>query len=228
VPSGAWTILWKEWLATRRVAGGMRIPAIALLVAVLLGAAVGRLSREGPAVVGFLVGPLSYVVVFGSLFTAYRMSGDLRKPIWWLSASTLRARFAVMLIARSLRTAIPISAGLLTASVVSGNIAFLFVGAPIAAAAIWAINAMALATYALIPGSSDMRGPGGCLRVIALFMMLIPIAIAAAVGGLATQSGVGSLVATVLTALAEGWLLLVFAASQLDGNGLAFAQAERR
>jgi hypothetical protein len=228
VPSGAWTILWKEWLATRRVAGGMRIPAIALLVAVLLGAAVGVLSHDGPAVVGFLVGPLSYVVVFGSLFTAYRMSGDLRKPIWWLSASTLRTRLAVMLMARSLRTAIPISAGLLTASVVSGNIAFLFVGAPIAAAAIWAINAMALATYALIPGSSDMRGPGGCLRVVALFMMLIPIAIAAAVGGLATQSGVGSLVATVLTALAEGWLLLVFAASQLDGNGLAFAQAERR
>jgi hypothetical protein len=228
VPSGAWTILWKEWLATRRVAGGMRIPAIALLVAVLLGAAVGRLSRDGPAVVGFLVGPLSYVVVLGSLFTAYRMSGDLRKPIWWLSASTLRTRLAVMLIARSLRTAIPISAGLLTASVVGGNIAFLFVGAPIAAAAIWTINAMALATYALIPGSSDMRGPGGCLRVIALFLMLIPIAIAAAVGGLATQSGVGSVVATLLTALAQGWLLLVFAASQLDGNGLAFAQAEGR
>jgi hypothetical protein len=228
VPSGAWTILWKEWLATRRVAGGMRMPAIALVVAVLLGAAVGRLSRNDPAVVGFVFGPLSYVVVFGSLFTAYRMGGDLRKPIWWLSASTLRSRFAVMLIARSLRTAIPILLGLLTASVVSGNIAFLFVGAPIAAAAIWAINAMGLATYALIPGSADMRGPGGFLRVIALFMMLIPIAIAAAIGGLATQSGVGSLLATVLTALAEGWLLLVFAASQLDGNGLAFAQAERR
>jgi Putative ABC exporter len=228
VPSGAWTILWKEWLATRRVAGGMRTPAIALLVAVLLGAAVGRLSRNDPAVVGLVLGPLAYVAVFGSLFTAYRMSGDLRKPIWWLSASTLRSRLAVMLIARSLRTAIPISAGLLTASVVSGNIAFLLVGAPIAAAAIWAINAMGLATYALIPGSADMRGPGGCLRVIALFIMLIPIAIAAAVGGIATQSGVGSLVATVLTALAEGWLLLVFAASQLDGNGLAFAQAERR
>jgi hypothetical protein len=228
VPSGAWTILWKEWLATRRVAGGMRTPTIALLVAVLLGAAVGVLSRNGPEVAGFLVGPVGYIVVFGSLFTAYRMSGDLRKPIWWLSASSLRTRFAVMLIARSLRTAIPISIGLSIASVVSGNIAFLLVGAPIAAAAIWAINAMGLATYALIPGSADMRGPGGCLRVIALLVMLIPIAIAAAVGGIATQSGVGSLVATVLTALAEGWLLLVFAASQLDGNGLAFAQAERR
>lgn len=228
VPSGAWTILWKEWLATRRVAGGMRTPAIALLVALLVGAAVGVLSRNGPEVVGFLLGPLAYIVVFGSLFTAYRIGGDLRKPTWWLSASRLRTRLAVMLIARSLRMALPISAGLLTASVVSGNIAFLFVGAPIAGATIWAINGMALATYALIPGSSDMRGPGGCLRVIALFLMLIPIAIAAAVGGIATQSGVGSLVASVLTALVEGWLLLVFAALQLDGNGLAFAQAERR
>jgi hypothetical protein len=156
------------------------------------------------------------------------MSADLRKPIWWLSASTLRARLAVMLVARSLRTAIPIAAGLLTASVVSGNVAFLLVGGPIAAATIWAINAMGLATYAIIPGTSDMRGPGGCLRVVALFIMLIPIAIAAAIGGIATESAVGSLVATILTALAEGWLLVLFAASQLDGNGLAFAQAERR
>jgi hypothetical protein len=228
VPSGAWTILWKEWLATRRVAGGMRLPAIALLLAVVLGAAIGAMTRSGPDIAGFLLGPLGYFVVFGSLFTAYRMSADLRKPIWWLSASSLRARLAVMLVARSLRTAIPIAAGLLTASVVSGNVAFLLVGAPIAAATIWAINAMGLATYAIIPGTSDMRGPGGCLRVVALFIMLIPIAIAAAVGGIATQSGVGSLVATVLTALAEGWVLVLFAASQLDGNGLAFAQGERR
>jgi hypothetical protein len=58
--------------------------------------------------------------------------------------------------------------------------------------------------------------------------MLIPIGIAAIVGGIATESGTGSLVAAVVTALAEGWLLVLFAASQLDGNGLAFAQAERR
>jgi hypothetical protein len=228
VPSGAWTILWKEWLATRRVAGGMRLPAIALLVAVVLGAAIGAMTRSGPDFAGFLLGPLGYAVVMISLFTAYRMGGDLRKPIWWLSASTLRARLAVLLVARSLRLAIPIAAGLLTASVVSGSGAFVLVGTAIAVAAIWAINAMSLATYALIPGSSDMRGPGGCLRIIALFIMMIPIAIAAAVGGIATESGVGSLVAAVLTALAEGWLLVLFAASQLDGNGLAFAQAERR
>jgi hypothetical protein len=206
----------------------MRLPAIALLVAVVLGAAIGAMTRSGPDFAGFLLGPLGYAVVMISLFTAYRMGGDLRKPIWWLSASTLRARLAVLLVARSLRLAIPIAAGLLTASVVSGSGAFVLVGTAIAVAAIWAINAMSLATYALIPGSSDMRGPGGCLRIIALFIMMIPIAIAAAVGGIATESGVGSLVAAVLTALAEGWLLVLFAASQLDGNGLAFAQAERR
>jgi len=163
-----------------------------------------------------------------SLFTAYRMGGDLRKPIWWLSASTLRARLAVLLVARSLRLAIPIAAGLLTASMVGGSAAFVLVGAPITVAAIWAINAMALGTYAIIPGTSDMRGPGGCLRVLALFIMLIPIGTAAIVGGIATDSGTWSLVATVITALVEGWLQVLFAASQLDGNGLAFAQAERR
>jgi hypothetical protein len=228
VPSGAWTILWKEWLATRRVAGGMRLPAIALLVAVVVGAAIGTVSGSRPEVAGFLLGPLAYAVVMLSLFTAYRLGSDLRKPIWWLSASTLRARLAVLLVARSLRLAVPITAGLLTASVVSGNAVFVLAGAPIAVASTWAINSMALGTYAILPGTSDMRGPGGCLRVIALFIMLIPIGIAAIVGGIATETGTGSLVAAVVTALGEGWLLVLFAASQLDGNGLAFAQAERR
>lgn len=229
VPSGAWTILWKEWLATRRVAGGMRLPAIALVLAVVLGAAMGAMTRSGrPDVAGFLLGPLAYGAVLISLFTAYRMGGDLRKPIWWLSASTLRARLAVLLVARSLRLAIPIAAGLLTASLVGGNAAFVLAGAPIAIASTWAINSMALGTYAILPGTSDMRGPGGCLRAIALFILVIPIGIAAIVGGIATESGTGSLVAAVITALGEGWLLVLFAASQLDGNGLAFAQAERR
>jgi hypothetical protein len=228
VPSGAWTILWKEWLATRRVASGMRLPAITLMVAVVVGAAIGALSRNGSAIAGILLGPLGYVVVLGSLFTAFRMSGDLRKPIWWLSASSLRARLAVLLVARTLRVAVPITAGLLTATVIGGDAGFILVGAPIAVAAIWAINAMGLATYAIIPGSTDMRGPGGCLRGVALVVMLIPISIAAAIGGIASESGAGSLVAAVVTALAEGSGLVLFAAAQLDGNGLAFAQAERR
>ena len=228
VPTGAWTILWKEWLTSRRVAGGLRLPAIVLLVAVVAGAAIGIMTRNGVGVAALLFGPLAYAAVFLSLFSASRMSGDLRKPIWWLSASSLRARLAVLLVARSLRFAIPITAGLLTASVAGGGVVFVAVGAPIAIAALWTINALAVATYAIIPGSSDMRGPGGCLRVVAFFMMLIPIAIGAAVGGIAMQNGVGSLVGAVVTALAEGWLLVLFAAAQLDGNGLAFAQAERR
>lgn len=226
VPGGAWTILWKEWLSTRREAGAMRLPIIALLVAVVLGAAIGIVSRYAPGAGGLLAGPLAYVVVFGSLFTAFRMSRDLRKPIWWLSASTLPARLSVLLVARSLRLAIPIAAGLLTASVVGGGVGFVLVGAPIAFAAVWTVNAMGLATYAILPGSSDMRGPGGCLRMIALFGMLIPIGIAAIIGGIATGSGLGSLIAAVLAALAEGWLLVQFAASRLDGNGFAYAQAE--
>src|ERR1700736_5172648 len=206
----------------------MRLPAIALLVAVLGGAAIGPLTRTGFGEAGLLLGPLAYPVVLVSLFTAFRMSADLRKPIWWLSSSTLRARLSVLLVGRSLRLAIPIAIGLLTASAFSASVAFVLIGVPIVIATLWAINAIVLAYYAIMPGSSDMRGPGGCLRMIALFIMLIPIGIAAIVGGIATESGVGSLVAAIVAALAEGWLLVLFAASQLDGNGLAYAQAERR
>jgi hypothetical protein len=228
VPTGAWTILWKEWLATRRVAGGLRVPAITLVLAVLLGAGIGALSNRVPGAGAFLFTPLIYVVVLGSFFTSLSMNRDLRKPIWWLSASSLRARLGVLLVARSLRLVVPIAAGLIAASVAGRSVTFFLVGLPITVAAIWVINSMGLATYAIIPGSSDMRGPGGCLRGVALIAMLIPIGIAAIAGAVATGSGLGSLVAAVLAALAEGWLLLLFAASVLDGNGLAFAQAERR
>jgi hypothetical protein len=189
---------------------------------------IGAMTRSGIRAAPFLLGPVGYAALFVSVFTAFRLSGDLRKPIWWLSASSLRSRLGVLLIARTLRFAIPIVAGLLTAGLVGGNDAYVLVGTPIALAALWVLNALALATYAIIPGSTDMRGPGGCLRGVAFVIMLIPILIAAIVGGIAAQSGVGALVAAVVTALAEGWLMVIFAASQLDGNGLAFAQAERR
>src|SRR5438132_1881297 len=134
VPPGAWALLWKEWRATRRVAGGMRLPAIAFLVAVLLGAGIGILSRNGFAWAGFLFGPVAYAVVLGSFFTAVHMSGDLRKPIWWLSASSLRARLGLLLLARSLRLAIPITAGSLTAAVLGAHVASCLFRGPLAVA----------------------------------------------------------------------------------------------
>ncbi|HYM51111.1 MAG TPA: putative ABC exporter domain-containing protein [Candidatus Limnocylindrales bacterium] len=228
VPPGAWTVLWKEWLATRRMAGGLRMPVTGLVLAILLGVAVGLLSRNSRDVAFALLAPMGYLLVLASFFTAFHLSADFRKPIWWLSASSLRFRLSVLLVARSLRVAIPIVAGLLAATVVSGSPTFVLVGGPIAFAVIWALNAMGLATYALIPGSADMRGPGGCLRGVAVLMMLIPIAFASVAGGIVTESGSGSLAAAVGTALGEGWLLILLAASQLDGNGFAFAQAERR
>ena len=226
VPPGAWTILWKEWLSSRRVAGGLRVPAITLLVAVTTGAAVGILSRSGDAA-SLVIVPLGYLVIFGSFFTAMRMGADLRKPIWWLSTSSLGARLAVLTAARSLRMVVPISAGLLTATLLGGHRSFVVVGVPIIAALVWALNAMGVLMYAIIPSSADMRGPGGLLRGCLLGAMLVPMGIAALIGAI-VAGGSGALLMMVGTTLAEGWILIVIATSQLDGNGLAYAQAERR
>ena len=156
-----------------------------------------------------------------------RMGADLRKPIWWLSASSLRARLAVLTMARSLRMVVPISAGLLTATLLGGHRSFVVVGVPIIAAIVWALNAMGVLMYAIIPSSADMRGPGGLLRSCLLLVMLVPMGIAALIGAI-VAGGSGALLMMVGTTLTEGGMLIFIATSQLDGNGLAYAQAERR
>src|SRR5207248_1919618 len=51
VPPGAWTLLWKEWLAAIRVRGGLRWPVITLMAAIVIGwGAGGGFGRLPPVV----------------------------------------------------------------------------------------------------------------------------------------------------------------------------------
>jgi hypothetical protein len=229
VPPGAWTLLWKEWLATVRVRGGLRWPLITLAVAVGIGWAAGggfgKLPKgSGLALVSFPI----YLVVIINVFMSFRLGIDLRNPLWWLSSATLRGRLLVLALARSLRQIVPIAAGLSAAAIAARSATPVVLGLPAFAAAVWALQAIGMGTYTIIPSPADMRGPGQMLRMFLLFFMIIPLMIVFAIAMIGFRSIPAAVLLTAAAALLEGWVLLAFAAFRLQGNGLAFAQAERR
>lgn len=229
VPSGAWTLLWKEWLATVRVRGGLRWPLIALVLALVLGWSAGGGFGSLPKGAGLaLVSFPLYLVLIINVFMAFRLGIDLRNPLWWLSSASLRARLLVLTLARSLRQIIPIGAGLAAAAIAARSATIVVVGLPAFAAAVWALQAIGMGTYTIIPSPADMRGPGQMLRMFLLFFMIIPLTIVFAVSMVGFRSIPWAVLLTAAGALLEGWGLLAFAAFRLQGNGLAFAQAERR
>ncbi|MDQ6882796.1 MAG: hypothetical protein M3077_00970 [Candidatus Dormibacteraeota bacterium] len=229
VPGGNWTLLWKDWLAMRRMRGGLRWPLAGAIVAIALGWTIGGgFGRPPRAIAVGVAANVTYLWLIFNLMVALRLAVDLRNPLWWLSAASLRARLATMALGRGLRQIGPIAAGLLAATIASRSALVFALGLPLVTAMIWDLQAMGFATYSIIPTAADARGPGLLLRLLLLLLLLIPLAVTLAGAAVATHHvGVG-LLATAAAALLEGWLLLLLATSRLEGNGLAFAQAESR
>ena len=229
VPSGAWTLLWKEWLATWRMPGALRLPVLTMVAAVLAGAGLAALSSRFPRGTGAaLTITVVEVIVLVNLVSAFTMAADLRKPLWWLSAASLEERLLVLTLARTLRLFLPFATGIAAAAIVARSWMLLGVGLLVAFGILWDLRGMSVATYALLPSPADMRGPGALLRVIAFVALLTPVVVAFALVGALTRAIPLALLVASLVAVAEGWLLVRFGSHQLAGNGYAYAQAERR
>jgi hypothetical protein len=230
VPGGSWVLLWKEWLAFRRSAGGLRVAGAWLLGAAIAGALVGEfaLRQGGPGVEGVIVGFAIYPALFLSTASGISLAADIRRPIWWLSDEPLIARIAVWTVATSVKGIALITVGLIAASMTSNTLATTMAAVPLAAAAVWLLRVIGLTVYSLMPSQTDLRGPGAALRLLVTFVLLFPAAAVAGAFGAVAGSGTVAFVAGTLAAIGEGILLLVFASSRLRGNGLAVAQAEQR
>ena len=171
---------------------------------------------------------VTYLWLIFNVMLALRLAVDLRNPLWWLSAASLRARLAMMAFGRCLRQLGPVAAGLLAATIASRSPVFFALGLPLIAAAIWDLQAVGFATYAILPTAADTRGPGTILRLLVMLVLVIPLLVTLVAAAVLTRSVIVGLMAMVVAALLEGWLLLLFTTARLEGNGLAFAQAERR
>lgn len=225
-PPGAWALAWKEWLTVLRVRGGLQLQAALLVGAVVAGTIAGVLTAGRPPLV-FLV--LAYALFLFSVLTnlmAVRLAADLRSPLWWLAADALWWRLGVLTLARAARLGVPLALfGAVMAAMASGQ-PWLAPGFGIVAVALaWMISALGLASYTVLPAASDLR-VAQMVRVFALYAALVPVAVAVVPGALA-QSLPLTVAGGTLALGVEAVLLIVFAASRLQGNGLAFAREER-
>jgi hypothetical protein len=228
VPGGAWVLLWKDWVALQRLPGGISLPAGIVAAGIVTGGILGELVQRGYRDAAFAAATIiGGLLLTASLGPAIRLAPDLRNPLWWLSAAPLRMRLLVWTISGSLKQFIPLAAGLVAAAAVTHAPVWLgFL--PIAFAALWAMRAIGLGAYAVLPTPVDLRGPGLFLRLLIMEAMLIPVAAGALIAGLLTGNAVIASITAIAIMLGEGWVLILFAEWRLAGNGLAFTQAERR
>jgi hypothetical protein len=226
VPPGAWTVLWLEWLTTRR-RGAWRI-ALVLGGALAVGVWAGLAGRSDPGLLAAILGPACYFVLVGNAAATVRLAATIGKPLWWLSAAPLRARLAAWTLAGTLRQAVPIVAGVLVAAALAGQPTLAAAGVAAGLALPWLSRAMALLTYTLLPSTIDLRGPGALLRLLANLVLLLPVAAVALPAGLLTGALLPAVLAGAAAAAAEGFALLLAAAARIAGNGVDLARAERR
>ncbi|MHB1980633.1 MAG: putative ABC exporter domain-containing protein [Sulfobacillus sp.] len=229
VPRGAGTIWWKEWMVFTRSRTGIALAVLFVVLAAVIGAVVGRLSgnSQGGAL-GALTGVAIWPAIILSSASGIRLAEDLRRPLWWLSAGSLQARLAAWAAASSLRLSIPLLVALLAGALAANLMTAVLWAVPLVLIGVWLLRVIGLAVYVMIPGRSDMRGPGNLLRMLGTLVLLVPVAAIGGVLGGVLGSPPIALMAAALTAAAEALLLIAFAASRLAGNGLAMAQAEGR
>ena len=230
VPPGAWTQLWKEWLGLRRGLPGGDVTLLLIVGAcIAAGLVLGLLARQGPRGLSVgLGGVLGSLLLTFNLVGSYRIGPDLRNPLWWLSAADLQARLLVVNLAGTLKQFLPVTLIIFFAALAAAQPLVFVIGAPLAFAVVWDLRAIGLATYSLFPNPADIRGPGGVLRFMVFYALAIPIFASTLVVGGITRSFVVGGVMGVTVALAEGILLVLFAAWRIGSNGLAFARAERQ
>jgi hypothetical protein len=230
VPAGAWTLLWKEWITLGRGRLGPRLVTAILVGAFLAGAVLAVVAGRGDRGAGTAATITGLSVAAGfaiAMSGAVRLAADLRSPIWWLSASGLRARLATWTLAGALKAAAPFAAAGLGASLAARTPLYV-AAAPVALAACWLLRATALAVYSLLPAAFDLAGPGRMLRGIAFYILMVPLITAVVVVTALTRSFAAGAVTLAVLATLEGAALIYLAAWRIDGNGVAFALAERR
>lgn len=234
--TGAWTLLWKEWLGRARRTSGLPAPVWWTLLGLAAGVGFGIASwyLESDALYGLLSSAIFMSVLFAAMQGSVHLAEDLGKPLWGFSAAPVRARLAVYILAATLLWTAPVGGGLAAFGVVSGNLPLAAWAIPLVGAMYWLLHTGALLIYTVIPGGGLMNQPMMMLRMFSTLLLLIPVAIVAIAVAIAASSlGLGRVlmapllfVTLTLAGVIEGWLLVQIAAVRIRERGLEFALAE--
>ena len=225
--SGAWAILWKDWVAFRRAIGGQWLLAIGSAVALGCGTIVGNLVRSpatsqfGDAALSTVLSTAFFIV---SMMATIELQKDVGKPIWWLSTSSLRVRLYVWTLATGWRTMLPLALGMAAFGVASGNIGVAVAGVPATVVAIAFLRSIGIALYTIFPWNGGAGTVPGMLRMLLSVLAWVPPAIVLTLAAAISQQVVVGAIFAALAMLAEAALFLDFAAACIAGNGVAFAR----
>lgn len=228
--SGAWALLWKDWIAFAHSKNARSAFAFAVAGAAAVGAIVGAVARRshdpGSTIAASVGGIGSMLVVFLSFGSTIALAVDLRKPVWWFSSDPLRLRLYVWTLAGGWRIAVPIAVGVLTAAAVVGSLPLLALAVPAIVMFVTFLRAIGLALYALFPSRLDQRGPVAMLRALLIWLALMPPVFLWLVLVVAAHAAVLGGILALALALLELLLLVELAVARIANNGIAFAQAE--
>jgi hypothetical protein len=230
VPHGAWTLLWKEWVALGRGRLGYALSTAILLASLLAGAGLALLASASPTgarSAGTLAGTGAAIAFAIALGGAIRLSTDLRSPLWWLSASSLRARLCAWTLGGALKAVAPFAAAGVGAAAVARSPIWLGL-VPVALAVGWLLRGTGLAVYSLLPSSFDLAGPGRLLRGLVFYVLVIPLIVVVVFVTVLSRSLVAGAATLTVMATLEGFVTVYLAAWRIEGNGVGFAIAERR
>jgi hypothetical protein len=215
-PAGAMIYVWRAWTEYRRTHDAR---SAALETGLLLGGgyALAQLtSLAHPQLVLSVASPLVTLLFFLALAKSAVLGGELRRPIFWLSETTLFERLCALAVAQSWRVigwfvliAIGLAAGRAPLLPV---IATLTTGP---AAVLLAITT-GYASYALFPSEVDQRGPLLFVRLVIGYTLLSPAILAGVIFGFLARRAAFGFAAGTATALLEAAVLVAFAAWRLD------------
>ena len=229
VPSGAFALLWKDWLAFRRGLGVTLLVGGATFWA-LCGAAAAyaalRFADDTPLASVFVIATFA-VIAWAPATAASGLADDLQKPLFWLSHASLRSRLVAWTLGRTWRGGASLACGPVAASAVAGHPAVAVAALPITLAAYWSLQALGIGLYAIFPSPLDARGPIALLRLLTSVAYLAPASIVAVIvivlHGTALLAALGFAVALAI----QGWVVIELASLRFAESGAPLGTTAR-
>ena len=228
---GAWTIVWKEWIAFTRSPSMQRTFYFGLLVCLgagaLFGSVVGGSNEKFTDTVVISSTVFNLVLIFVVMGATVGLADDIAKPLWWIGPDSLLLRLIAWTVGASWRMAACLAAGLTAWALAMRAPVLALAAIPAAAVAVLHLRAVGLVLYALFPSTFDQRGPLAIVRVLLTYVLATPPFVAGAlVFVLAHMDPAPAFAAGLLASLAETLGLIAFSAKRIAGQGVAFARAE--
>jgi hypothetical protein len=215
-PGGVTIFVWRAWTEYRHTHNAR---ATGLETALMLGGgyALARLTAFAhPELVISIASPFVTLLFLLALAKSAALGNELRRPLFWLSDTTLFERLGALAVAQSWRVIGWFE--LLAVGLGAGHAPLV----PIVAAALTGPAAVLLAiatgyaSYALFPSEVDQRGPLLFVRLILGYALLTPALVVGVLCGFLVHRAIFGFATGTATALLEAAVLIGFAAWRLD------------